>query len=53
MSPEPEFLKMEDVLQIHDEQPVAYGGAAGVPDQALLESAVAMPRAPFGEAYLH
>ena len=53
MNPEPEFLTVEDVRQIHDEQPAAYGGAAGIRDQALLESAVAMPQASFGEAYLH
>lgn len=53
MSAEPDFLSVEDVIQIHDEQITAYGGAAGVRDQGLLESAVAMPRASFGEAYLH
>ncbi len=53
MNPEPEFLTVEDVLQIHDEQLAAYGGIAGIRDQGLLESAVAMPRAAFGEAYLH
>ncbi|MET0650274.1 MAG: type II toxin-antitoxin system death-on-curing family toxin [Pyrinomonadaceae bacterium] len=53
MSAEPDFLSVEDVLQIHDEQITAYGGTAGVRDQGLLESAVAMPRASFGEAYLH
>jgi death-on-curing protein len=53
MSPEPEFLTVEDVLQIHDEQLAAYGGAPGVRDQALLESAVGTPKASFGGAYLH
>ena len=53
MSAEPDFLSVEDVIQIHDEQIAAYGGAAGVRDRGLLESAVAMPRASFGEAYLH
>ena len=53
MSAEPDFLSVEDVIQIHDEQIAAYGGGAGVRDQGLLESAVAMPRASFGEAYLH
>ena len=53
MNPEPEFLNLEDVLQIHDEQLAAYGGATGIRDQGLLESAVAMPQASFGEAYLH
>jgi death-on-curing protein len=53
MSAEPDFLSVEDVVQIHDEQIAAYGGAAGIRDQGLLESAVAMPRASFGESYLH
>lgn len=53
MSAEPDFLSVEDVTQIHDEQIAAYGGGAVVRDQALLESAVAMPQASFGEAYLH
>jgi death on curing protein len=53
MIPEPEFLTVEDVLQIHDEQLAAYGGAGGIRDQALLESAVATPQASFGETYLH
>jgi death on curing protein len=53
MIPEPEFLTVEDILQIHDEQLAAYGGAGGIRDQALLESAVATPQASFGEAYLH
>jgi death on curing protein len=53
MNPEPEFLTVEDVLQIHDEQLAAYGGAAGVRDRALLESAVGTPEASFGGEYLH
>lgn len=53
MIPDPEFLTVEDVLQIHDEQLVAYGGIAGIRDQALRESAVMMPQASFGETYLH
>lgn len=53
MSAEPDFLSVEDVTQIHGEQIAAYGGAAGVRDQPLLESTVAMPQASFGEVYLH
>ena len=53
MSPGPEFLTVEDVLQIHDEQRSAYGGAEGVRDQGLLESAVATPQVSFGGQYLH
>ena len=53
MSADPDFLTVEDVTHIHEEQIAAYGGAAGVRDQVLLQSAVAMPQASFGEAYLH
>lgn len=53
MNPEPEFLNLEDVFQIHDEQLAAYDGATGIRDQGLLESAVMMPQASFSEAYLH
>lgn len=50
---EPEFLTVEDVLLIHDEQLDAYGGIAGIRDKGLLESAVMMPQAGFGGEYLH
>ena len=52
MNPEPEFLNLEDVLQIHDEQLAAYGGAVGIRDQRLLESAVGVPQASFGPVIL-
>jgi len=50
---EPEFLSLEDVLLIHDEQLEAYGGIVGIRDKGLLESAVMTPQASFGGAYLH
>jgi death on curing protein len=50
---EPEFLTLEDVLQIHEEQIDANGGIRGIRDQGLLESAVMMPQASFGGEYLH
>ena len=44
---------MEAVLAIHAEVLAAHGGGAGVRDRALLESAVAAPRASFaGEPLL-
>lgn len=49
----PVFLDVEDVLLIHEEQLAKYGGAAGVRDAALLESAVAMPRATAGGEFAH
>jgi death-on-curing protein len=50
---EPEFLDLEDVLLIHEEQLARYGGSAGVRDQGLLESALGMPRAIFGGQFVH
>jgi death-on-curing protein len=50
---EPEFLDLEDVLAIHDRQIAEFGGAPGIRDQALLESALATPRATFGGSYVH
>jgi death-on-curing protein len=50
---EPEFLDLADVLLIHEEQLARYGGSAGLRDQGLLESAVAMPQTTFGGAFVH
>ena len=50
---EPEFLTLEDVLLIHDEQLEAYGGIEGIRDEGLLESAVMTAQASFGGEYLH
>ena len=50
---EPEFLDLEDVLVIHDEQLARYGGAGGVRDLGLLESAIGMPRSTFGGLFVH
>lgn len=41
-------LGVETVREIHAEVLAAFGGAGGVRDAALLESAVAAPRASFG-----
>ena len=49
----PEFLDIEDVLELHALQLARYGGAEGVRDQGLLESAVAQPRATFGGELVH
>ncbi|MBI5546668.1 MAG: type II toxin-antitoxin system death-on-curing family toxin [Deltaproteobacteria bacterium] len=47
------FLTLEDVLHIHGEQLRSYGGADGIRDRGLLESALAAPEASFGGNYLH
>lgn len=50
---EPEFLTLSDVLEIHADQLERYGGDDGVRDMSLLESAIAMPMAGFGDQYFH
>ncbi len=45
-----EFLELDDVLAIHAESIRRFGGATGLRDVALLESALAVPKATmFGE----
>ncbi len=48
-----EFLGLADVLEIHRDQIEHYGGSPGIRDMDLLQSAVAMPAAGFGDQYLH
>jgi death-on-curing protein len=50
---DPQFLELDDVLAIHEDRIRKYGGSSGIRDLGLLESAVAMPQATFGGAYLH
>jgi death-on-curing protein len=50
---EPEFLTLEEILEIHRDQIDRYGGDEGIRDRGLLESAVAMPRQSFSGNYLH
>ncbi len=50
---DPEFLDLADVLLIHEEQLARYGGSAGLRDEGLLESAIGMPQATFGGAFVH
>jgi death-on-curing protein len=47
------FLSLEEVLEIHHQQIDRYGGASGVRDLALLESAIAQPQASFSNEFLH
>ena len=49
----PEFLSLAEILQIHRDQIERYGGASGIRDLGLLQSALAMPAAGFGGRYLH
>jgi death on curing protein len=50
---EPEFLTLDEVLEIHEQQIERYGGSYGLRDAAGLESAVATPQATFGGEFLH
>ncbi len=47
------FLNLDDVLLLHELQIDRYGGASGIRDQGLLESALNMPQASFGGDYVH
>lgn len=49
----PEFLTVADVVELHALQLQRFGGAAGLRDQGLLESAIAQPNAGFGGVLLH
>jgi len=49
----PEFLDIEDVLEIHALQLNRYGGTDGLRDQGLLESALAQPQATFDGEFVH
>jgi death on curing protein len=50
---EPQFLTVQDVLDLHKLLLDEHGGQAGIRDRGLLESAVAMPAATFDGVFLH
>ncbi len=47
------FLTLDDILESHLNQIDTYGGAHGIRDIGLLESAIAQLEASFGGQYLH
>lgn len=47
------FLSLDDVLMIHQMQLDEFGGARGIRDQGLLESALQTPQATFGGEFVH
>lgn len=49
----PDFLELDDVLELHLELVSRFGGADGVRDMGLLESALAVPRSGMGGQYFH
>ena len=48
-----QFLTVQDVLEIHSDLILAYGGAQEIRDQNALESAVAQVEATFQGEFLH
>ncbi len=50
---DPDFLSIDDVLLLHEEQLAKYGGASGVRDPGGLDSAVAQAQATFGGEFVH
>jgi death on curing protein len=49
----PEFLDVDDVLELHASQIAEHGGSEGLRDRSLLESAIAQPMAQFGGQFLN
>lgn len=47
------FLNLDDILQIHQDTISVEGGGEGIRDIALIDSAVAAPKASYGGEYLH
>ena len=50
---QPRFLSLDEVLGLHQRQIELYGGATGVRDLGLLQSAISLPAASFDGAWLH
>jgi death-on-curing protein len=53
VSAAPDFLAVEDVLELHEAQLLRFGGGSGVRDRNALESAVAQAQATFDGVFLH
>ena len=51
--PTPIFLDLEQVVRLHAGMIERYGGAEGIRDVGLLQSAVAMPQMAYSGEYLH
>ena len=49
----PRFLTRAEVEEIHRRQVARFGGRPGVHQPGLLDSALAMPSAGYGHAFLH
>ena len=53
MTPPPEFLTLDDVLELHAAGLARFGGSEGIRDEGMLRSAIAQPEATFDGEYLH
>lgn len=49
----PEFLTVDDVIEIHKDLIDTYGGSHGIRDRGLLESAIEQPQSSFDGEHLH
>jgi death-on-curing protein len=49
----PIFLRVDEIIGLHDMQLERFGGLEGIRDRGLLESAAAMPQAGFGDHFVH
>jgi len=47
------FLSLEEILEIHNNQIELYGGFPAIRDMNLLLSAIEMPKAGSGDTYFH
>jgi len=52
MNPEPRFLSISEVIEIHEKEIEAAGGLSGIRDKNILESAIYAPQAYFGNDFL-
>ncbi len=50
---EPTFLNLSEVLEIHQDQILRYGGSIEIRDIDLLKSALGTPAATYGRKFLH
>jgi death on curing protein len=48
----PEFVSVDDVVDLHAQLLLRYGGSPGIRDRGLLESAVAQPTSSFGGEFM-
>ena len=53
MIEDPEFLTLDEVLELHEDEIAHCGGDPGIRDPGLIEAAVAMPQQSFDGQFLH